>query len=68
MIELSSDDKEMIINTRIESLFFEKTFLEKELSQIEHVELSESAKAYINQIYQISEKINYLQENLDNLV
>ena len=68
MIKLNNDEKKMIINCLIHSLSYEKFFLENELSKIEYVELNESAKAYINQIYQITEKINYIEQNLDNLV
>jgi hypothetical protein len=68
MIQLSINEKINITQTIIDVLSIERFFLENELNNIEEIELSESAKAYVDQINRITEKINYLEENLDNLV
>jgi hypothetical protein len=68
MIQLDINEKRNIAKTLLYVFSNEKYFLENELNNIEEVELSESAKAYTVQINRIAEKINYLEQNLDNLV
>lgn len=68
MIELNIDEKNNIAETMLGVLSGEKYFLQNELDSIKEKEFNESAVSYINQINKIIEKINYLEQNLDNLI
>lgn len=68
MIQLNIDEKNTIISTMLDVLSIEKSSLQVALNSIEEKEFSESAVSYTNQINKITEKINYLEQNLDNLL
>lgn len=68
MIELNIDEKKNIAGTMLEVLAVEKNLLQDAMVSIEEDQFSESAISYENQINKITEKINYLEQNLGNLI
>lgn len=68
MIELNIDEKKNIAGTMLEVLAVEKNLLQDAMVSIEEDQFSESAISYANQINKITEKINYLEQNLGNLI